>query len=61
MKSKNSATGNRTLVSCVTGRDTSHYTIADQVYKTLLNIKMLQKCHNVTIRSCCAFRPFFQK
>ena len=29
IKQKNSETGNRTLVICVTGRDTDHYTISD--------------------------------
>ena len=35
VKKKTSATENWTRVSCVTGRDNDHYTIADQLNKTI--------------------------
>ena len=56
IKKKTSATENWTRVSCVTGRDNSHYTIADQLLLSLwvsLNDGSWRACAWVIYKSDC--------
>ena len=44
-KKVTSPTGNRTPVSCVTGRDTYHYTIEDWLLREVLSERVIATCN----------------